>query len=148
MKSIAFALAVMFSGSAASAESAAASPSTVRGDFDGDGVMDQATLIQHQRHVTLTVRLGSASSPETFEFRVDPAAQDAICTLPAKLSTSASFCSPMDEPLSGCKELPGKADLSIRCYSPVLGSGRKAYGLVASMTANNSFKPKPLRGSA
>jgi hypothetical protein len=113
MKSIAFALAVMFSGSAPSAQPAEASPGTVRGDFDGDGVMDQATLIQHQRHVTLTVRLGSAASPETFDFRVDPAAQDAICTLPATLSTSASFCSPMDEPLSGCKELPGKVDLSI-----------------------------------
>jgi hypothetical protein len=75
--------------------------------------MDQAKLTQHQHHVTLDVQRGAGSDVETLEFRVDPAAQDAICTLPAKLSTSASSCSPMDEPLPGCKELPGKVDLSI-----------------------------------
>ena len=113
MKSIAVALVFLFSGLAFGAQSVSAPSSTVRGDFDGDGAADQATLIQHRHHVTLTVRRGSASGPEKFEFRVDPGAQDAICTLPAKLSTSASFCTPMDEPLPGCKEQPGKVDLSI-----------------------------------
>lgn len=91
----------------------AADPNTVRGDFDGDGTADEATLFQHERHVTLVVRRSSAAAPETFEFRVDPAAQDAICTLPAKLSTSPSFCAPMDEQLPGCTEAAGKVDLSI-----------------------------------
>jgi hypothetical protein len=108
MKIVAIALLILFRPVAC-----AVSPSIVRGDFDGDGVMDQAKLTQHQHHVTLDVQRGAGSDLETLEFRVDPAAQDAICTLPAKLSTSASSCSPMDEPLPGCKEFPGKVDLSI-----------------------------------
>jgi hypothetical protein len=113
MKSIAVALMCLFPGFAHGAQPLPASSNIVHGDFDGDGVVDQATLIQHQHHVTLIVRRGSDSVPEKIEFRVDPAAQDAICTLPAKLSTSASSCTPMDEPLPGCSEEPGKIDLSI-----------------------------------
>ena len=113
MKSIAVAFVFLLSGLALAAQPIPAPSNTVRGDFDGDGIVDQATLVQYRRHVTLTVRRGSASGPEIFEFRVDPAAQDAICTLPARLITSPSFCTPMDEPLPGCMEQADKVDLLI-----------------------------------
>lgn len=113
MKPLAAAMTLLFSGLAVGAEPVPAPSSSVHGDFDGDGIIDQATLVQHRRHVTLSIRRGAPSRPQRLQFRVDPAAQDAICTLPAKLSTAASFCSPMDEPLPGCRERPGKVDLSI-----------------------------------
>ncbi|WP_036140586.1 hypothetical protein, partial [Aerolutibacter daejeonensis] len=103
----------IFVGLAAGAAEPPVPPINVHGDFDGDGAVDTASLVQHTRQVVLTIRRASAPTHDTFTFRVDPAAQDAICTLPAKLSTSPSFCTPMDEPLPGCEELPGKVDISI-----------------------------------
>lgn len=90
-----------------------ASPATVNGDFDGDGAADQATLVQHEPFVELTVKRAAAATPESFRFAVDASSQAAICSLPATLEVSPASCAGEDEPLPGCRNVQGKMDLSI-----------------------------------
>lgn len=92
----------------------ASQPSEVRGDFDGDGVEDEARLIQYKDHVSVSIQQGGNVGTQILQFRIDPAAQDAICGLPAELSVSPLACNQVNEPLPGCKELPGAVALSLR----------------------------------
>lgn len=90
-------------------------PITVRGDLDGDGSVDSATLTQDHERIRLSVRVGSRG-PQVLEFRADPAAQDAVCTLPVVLARAASTCypeGPEGGSLPGCVESPRKIDLAI-----------------------------------
>lgn len=88
-------------------------PSVVRGDLDGDGLSDQATLVQHSDYIALTIRRAASNKDETMEFAVSPGVQAAVCQLPATLSAAEVFCAPMDDPLPGCKEAPGTIALEI-----------------------------------
>ena len=90
-------------------------PITVRGDVDGDGQLDSATLTQDHERVWLSVRVGSRAL-QAFEFRADPAVQNAVCTLPVLLVRAAATCypeGPDSGSLPGCVESPGKIDLAI-----------------------------------
>jgi hypothetical protein len=116
MKTLFVALGFLILGSAVNADPIPATPTSVSGDFDGDGASDRAELIQQQTSVTLSVHVGSFA-PQIFKFRVDPGSQNAICSLPATLSTSVLFCRPDgadgEQPLPGCTEVPGKVGLDI-----------------------------------
>ncbi len=100
---------------AALAGGAPPEPISVQADLDGDGTVDSATLTQDHARVGLVVRVGSRA-PQTFEFRADPAAQDAVCTLPVTLETAPSNCHPEGPEggsLPGCVASAGKIDLAI-----------------------------------
>ena len=79
--------------------------SPVRGDFNGDGVPDSATLVQHAHEVTAIVHFGgSHQAPQSISFGVGQS-QDAVCSLPARLKVVPLSCSADDgTKLSGCIE--------------------------------------------
>lgn len=91
-----------------------ADSSVVRGDFDGDGIIDRATLVQNENNVGISIEHGGTSvEPQVLEFGVNPSVQNAICQLPAELISTPQDCGPLDEPLPGCRILPGAVDLTL-----------------------------------
>jgi hypothetical protein len=114
MNSLVLALALSFVAASAAAAAPQADSSVVRGDFDGDGVIDRATLVQSESKVEISIeRGGTSAAVQVLEFGVGPSRQDAICQLPAELIAAPQICSPMDEPLPGCKVITGAIGLTL-----------------------------------
>lgn len=98
------ALTVLILGAATSGRAVSSPPVLVRTDLNGDGAPETVELVQTRGSVSLKVRPGNSTAPaQALDFGVDPARQDAICGLPAKLDVVSLVCAPMDEPLAGCK---------------------------------------------
>ena len=91
----------------------ASPPVEVRGDFDGDGIEDRANLIQQTDHVSVAIHLGGSTKTQMLRFGIDPAAQAAICGLPAELSVAPATCDTEEGALEGCKDLPGVVGLTL-----------------------------------
>lgn len=114
MRALVLASALSVISASVGAANPAADSGIVRGDFDGDGIIDSATLIQSENKVEVSIEHGGASATaQVLEFGVDPSVQDAICGLPAELISTPQNCSPMDEPLPGCKVTPGAIGLTL-----------------------------------
>mgnify|MGYP003454779018 FL=1 len=114
MKGLVLASALSVVWASVGAANPAAVSGIVRGDFDGDGILDSATLIQSERKIEISIdHGGSSAAAQVLEFGVDPSVQEAICQLPAKLTSTPQNCSPMDEPLPGCKLVPGAIGLTL-----------------------------------
>ena len=75
----------------------------LRVDLNGDGKVEVVTVKQSPGSITLKVRSSDTGKPQTLEFGVDPARQDAVCQLPVELQVIDLACDPMDEHLPGCK---------------------------------------------
>jgi len=84
---------------------ASRAPEPLRVDLDGDGAPESIRLVQENAQVSITVEGQSVTDgSQTLTFGVDPARQDAVCTLPVTLTPAASDCAP--EAL-GAQTLPG-----------------------------------------
>jgi hypothetical protein len=80
-------------------------PEPLSVDLDGDGAPESIRLVQENAQVSITVEGQSVTDgSQTLTFGVDPARQDAVCTLPVTLTPAASDCAP--EAL-GAQTLPG-----------------------------------------
>ncbi|MCC8361622.1 hypothetical protein LK996_00800 [Lysobacter sp. A6] len=75
----------------------------LRVDLNGDGKAEAVTVKQSPKTITLDVQSNVSGEPQTLEFGVDRARQDAVCKSPVELKVVDLLCDPMDEPLSGCK---------------------------------------------
>ena len=90
------------------------STTVVHGDFNGDGKPDAAILGTHQQRVYVAVVLASSSKRQKIEvlsFGIGTHSTDSICELPAKLVVEPLECSPIDDPLPGCRPSPTAAGL-------------------------------------
>jgi hypothetical protein len=88
--------------------------SPVRGDFNGDGIADFASLAQHPDEVTIIVHFGGVHhAPQSIKFGVGQA-QDAVCSLPATLKVVPLSCiTDGGTKLSGCMESKGAKGLTL-----------------------------------
>ena len=85
------------------------STSVVHGNFNGDGKQDAAILGTHQQRVFVAVVLASSAKKQranVLSFGIGTHSTDSICELPAKLVVEPLECSPLDDPLPGCKASP------------------------------------------
>lgn len=83
--------------------------SIVRGDLNGDGRRDAAIMGIHQQRVFVGVVLSASPRKlriEVLAFDIGTHSADAICELPAKLTMEPLECSPLDDPLPGCRPSP------------------------------------------
>ncbi|MDG3439335.1 hypothetical protein [Nitrospirillum amazonense] len=87
--------------------------SMVCGDFNGDGVPDQAVLGYRDRTLLLAVRRGGRQAFQILEFAIGGASQQGVCSLPVTLRATDLVCDTEDGPLSGCKAGKGVKALSI-----------------------------------
>ena len=81
--------------------------SIVRGDFNGDGLQDAAIVGTRKQRVFLAIVFSTTSKKpkvQMFEFGISSSAEDSICDLPMKLDVNPLDCSPLDDPLPGCKQ--------------------------------------------
>ncbi|WP_319585904.1 hypothetical protein [uncultured Desulfobulbus sp.] len=80
----------------------------VEGDFNDDGKKDYAIIGYKGAGIVLAVRTtsaqrGESSKTQYLPFDINPSMQAAICEKPATLHVEKQVCSPIDEPLPGCK---------------------------------------------
>jgi hypothetical protein len=90
--------------------------SGVEGDFDGDGRSDLAALGIDGKVVLVAIGtrpVGSNMHVQFLPFRVDSAAQAAICALPARLEIHPLECSEDGQALPGCRDSPKASALSL-----------------------------------
>lgn len=90
------------------------SNSIVRGDFNGDGRRDAAIVGIHQQRVFVAVVLSASPrklKTEVLAFGIGTHSTDSICELPAKLTVEPLECSPLAEPLPGCRASSKAASL-------------------------------------
>lgn len=92
-------------------------PEPLRVDLDGDGVPESIRLVQENAQVSITVEGQSVTDgSQTLTFGVDPARQDAVCTVPVTLTTAASDCAPGAlgaQALPGCVVKPAARGLTL-----------------------------------
>jgi hypothetical protein len=96
-----FAIAVLCS--AASVALGASHHDIVRADFDGDGRIDRARLVQAEDHVLVVVSRAGSLKPQILQFGVNAATTGSICSLPATLQLEAHDCITEEGPLPGCQ---------------------------------------------
>jgi hypothetical protein len=96
-------LAIVVLFSAASLALAASHKHSVRADFDGDGRIDEARLIEKQGYVSVVVARAGSPKPQILQFGVNAGASGSICSLPAKLSIEPHDCDTEEGPLPGCE---------------------------------------------
>jgi hypothetical protein len=70
--------------------------SVLRGDFDGDGRVDQALLGRGPKRVFVGVVYSSGGKPDILEFAISSGQQAAICSEPAKLEVESLDYDPSD----------------------------------------------------
>ncbi|MEK8045772.1 hypothetical protein [Ideonella margarita] len=79
----------------------------VEGDFNGDRKTDIAFAGYNTGGVLIAVsRATSSKKPRAtqfLQFAISPSIQAAICEAPAQLQAEKLLCSPMGDPLPGCK---------------------------------------------
>ncbi|WIT13622.1 hypothetical protein PFX98_08390 [Paucibacter sediminis] len=79
----------------------------VEGDFNGDRKTDIAFVGYNTEGVLLAVHVATSSknprSTQFLQFAISPSVQAAICEAPAQLQVEKLLCSPMGDPLPGCK---------------------------------------------
>lgn len=89
----------------------------VEGDFNGDGRPDYAMVGYKGEALVLAIRASSATGrkyrTDMQRFGIGPSIQAAICEAPATLSVGEQFCSPMDEPLPGCRSSKAARSLNL-----------------------------------
>lgn len=80
--------------------------SIVRGDFNGDQRQDAAIIGTHQQKIFVAVVIATSTKKpkvKVLEFGIGTHSTDSICELPARLEVEPLECSPLDDPLPGCK---------------------------------------------
>ena len=76
---------------------------SVRADFNGDGRVDKAWLIQHADYVEVRVLPNGSTRPQSLFFAVNAGVIGAICGLPASLTAETHDCKSDSGSLPGCK---------------------------------------------
>ena len=84
---------------------------------DGDQRQDAAIIGTHQQKIFVAVVIATSTEKpkvQVLEFGIGTHSTDSICELPASLEVEPLECSPLDDPLPGCK--PSAKTVSLVLY--------------------------------
>ena len=84
---------------------------------DGDQRQDAAIIGTHQQKIFVAVVIATSTEKpkvQVLEFGIGTHSTDSICELPARLEVEPLECSPLDDPLPGCK--PSAKTVSLVLY--------------------------------